>query len=304
MNLKNLTDLELHNSLKNKACAERAILVDVVSHIHEADRRRLYIKFNHPSLFDYLVKEMNYHGGSAQRRIDAARLLGDVPEIREDIASGALNLMQLSAVSQGFKQKMREGGSKAADLSAQKRELVSLVKGQSLADAQRTIAQTLDIEIKAHEKRVCQKDGSMRVEFTLTADQVKKLQKAKDFLSHSNPHATIADILELGLNEIIQKRDPTLKGMHLKNISTTTVEVNGILPNVRHPISAYTKRIVFERNMGCQWRDGEKICGSTFQSQIDHIIPVRAGGGNEPNNLQVLCSRHNKIKYEREIGRH
>lgn len=318
MNLKNLTDLELHNSLKNKASAERAILVDVVSHIHEADRRRLYMQYNYPNLFEYLVKEMNFHGGSAQRRIDAARLLGDVPEIRSDIASGALNLMQLSAVSQGIKQKVREGGSIRGDIIQQKRELVALVKGQSLSEAQKTIAQTLDIEIKMHEKKSCQKDGSMRVELTLTAEQVMKMNKAKDLLSHTHPHATVADLLDIGLSEIIKKKDPTLKGVRSgsgqakvkgdatkdassQNISTTTVEVTtGNLevidsekalaktPSVRKPIPAQTKRMVFQKHQGCQWSERGRKCGSTFQSQIDHIVPVRAGGGNDLSNLQIL----------------
>lgn len=322
MNLKSLTDSELHNSLKNKAAGERAILVDVVSHIHEADRRRLYIQYNYPSLFEYLVGEMKYQGGSAQRRIDAARLLGAVPSIRHDIESGALGLMQLSVVSQGIKQKIKEGGP-ISNLIENKRELLELVKGQSLPEAQKAIARKLDIEIKSQEKKVVQKDGSVRVEMTLTPEQAEKFRKVRDLISHTHPGATIADVFAIGLDELIKRKDHTLKGNRVKsfakskavrrkvneaaasaqNISTTTVEVSAqSRPYERKTIPANVKRLVFQKFQQCQWSDRGKICGSTFQSQIDHIVPVRSGGRNEPENLQVLCSRYNKIKYEKEIG--
>ena len=45
-------------------------------------------------------------------------------------------------------------------------------------------------------------------------------------------------------------------------------------------------------------RDGNKcrICGSTHNLEIDHIIPISKGGKSEPNNLQTLCRRCNKFK--------
>ena len=36
-----------------------------------------------------------------------------------------------------------------------------------------------------------------------------------------------------------------------------------------------------------------KRCNSTWDLEIDHVIPYARGGGNTPDNLRLLCRRHN-----------
>lgn len=40
------------------------------------------------------------------------------------------------------------------------------------------------------------------------------------------------------------------------------------------------------------------ICGGPLgeQPNVDHIVPLRDGGGNEPGNLQATCPRCNQLK--------
>ncbi len=56
-------------------------------------------------------------------------------------------------------------------------------------------------------------------------------------------------------------------------------------------ISDAVKQEVMERDEGkC------RQCGTTENLEFDHIIPVSKGGASRPENLQLLCRRHNRQK--------
>lgn len=92
MSLKKITDQNLHTNLKSLVVGEREMPSEILIHIVEVQRRKLYLTFGYGSLFDYLTKNIGYSNGSAQRRIDAARLSFDAPEVIKKLESGELNL--------------------------------------------------------------------------------------------------------------------------------------------------------------------------------------------------------------------
>ncbi len=53
----------------------------------------------------------------------------------------------------------------------------------------------------------------------------------------------------------------------------------------------------------CQWKlhDGG-ICGSSVRVQLDHVHPVALGGSSTPDNLRLLCERHNQLAARRVFG--
>jgi 5-methylcytosine-specific restriction endonuclease McrA len=62
-------------------------------------------------------------------------------------------------------------------------------------------------------------------------------------------------------------------------------------PPRRQPISREVRLAVFERDGG---RCVE--CGSNFDIQYDHVIPLALGGANTVQNLQILCAPCNQSK--------
>ena len=59
----------------------------------------------------------------------------------------------------------------------------------------------------------------------------------------------------------------------------------------REPIPREMRRAIFER-------DGGKCaqCGSNFDLQYDHVLPVALGGATTIDNLQLLCGDCNREK--------
>ena len=59
----------------------------------------------------------------------------------------------------------------------------------------------------------------------------------------------------------------------------------------RRAIPREVRQIVFERDGGCCAE-----CGSAFDLQYDHVIPVALGGAATAANLQLLCGECNRRK--------
>ncbi|MBU8921119.1 MAG: HNH endonuclease, partial [Bacteroidales bacterium] len=62
---------------------------------------------------------------------------------------------------------------------------------------------------------------------------------------------------------------------------------------------------VFKRDGGkCAFTGpGGQRCGSKWNIQVDHITPFALGGSNLPENLQLLCRRHNQHKAVKDFGK-
>lgn len=284
MDLKCLSDEALDQSLMSFVKEEKAALKVILLHIAEVDRRRLYLKMAYSSLRDYLTQRMGYDGGSAQRRLDAARLSHEVPSVIESIDRGEINLSQVT-----FLQKtLRVVGQQRPDQKTSKEVKASLVdemKNKSVRETQVAVSQILNVEIKESPKVRHQANESVRFEVTLSKEQWQKLQEMRELLSTARPGGQWDQVLEYVAEKVIQQKS--------KGIST----------NITAEASFYSlKKQVHQRDQCCQYKNLKtgKICGSKWNLEVDHIQPLWAEGPNTLNNLRVLCSNHNKELYRQQ----
>ncbi len=266
-----LNNRELDQKIKSLARAENKLLAIVIEHIKEADRRKLYLDFNYANLYDYLVKECGYPGGSAQRRIDAARLLAIEPKLKAKIESGEINLSQTTLLQKAFREKDQR-----VTLEA-KRSLIAKICDKTVNESQVIIAKELDLKIKTTTKETYQKDGSVRLEFTFTKEQYESLQKAKDLASNATQTNDLPTLIKYLSDRFIKQKEG----------STATVAV---------------KKQVLQRDQCCQHKDPhtQRLCGSRWNLHIDHIKPKWAGGTDDIENLRVLCQKHNLERYREQ----
>jgi hypothetical protein len=196
--------------LKLLVASERKITAEIIEHIQEIDQKKIYAQMGYPTLFAFLTEYIGYAAASAQRRIEAARLLTAVPEVKEDIKSGNLNLSQVAMVSQMIRQKQKEKPEVKIG-SDDKKTLLFSIKNQNFESSQKIISQTLDLDIKQFDKKVIQKDESVRLEITFSKEQMKVFNRVKELLSHINPSASTAEIIEYLANDYLNRKDPMKK---------------------------------------------------------------------------------------------
>ncbi|HWU44888.1 MAG TPA: HNH endonuclease signature motif containing protein [Bdellovibrio sp.] len=335
--LKKLKNWELESQLKNLVAKERRLLHIILEHIKEVDIRKLYVERAYSSLFEYLVKELGYSGSAAMRRIDAAKLLREIPSVSEKIQEGSLNLSQIGELSRAVKEKEKSCGEKIS--SAQKVELVHAIVGKSIAETQKELCLALDIDLKEPEKKLVQKDDSVHLTITLSKELHDKLMKCKDLASHAllqqQSDVSMNALFEFLADEYLDKTEPIenkitdSKFTNSKNTGSRNgekVQVTSALAlscgenfdqnsgrtntksKILKTLTPKTRQEIFRRDRCCQYVDKNtgRRCESTFLLQVDHKIPRWVtrwtAADHSTMNLQLLCGEHNKMKYRREAG--
>lgn len=109
MNLRHLTDRVLLEKIDLLVQSERELLSEILHHLREVDRRKLFSSLRYSSLHDYAIRHLRYSADQADRRVKAMRLLRDLPEIEEAIDSGKLTLTHLGLLQSAFKGSSRTG---------------------------------------------------------------------------------------------------------------------------------------------------------------------------------------------------
>lgn len=297
-NLSVLTDSELEAGLQSLIGAETETLYGVLLHIREVDSRRLYLRRAKSNLFEYLVRVCRYSSPAAHRRIDAARLSVEIPEILPKIREGRLNLFQIGVLQRGVRQKEKE----EVVTRTKKVEILAKLEACSFREVESIVAKELGLKVIARTSSRSQADESVRLSVTLCGRAWKKLEECRDLLSHSIPNGDWAQILEkLGTFYLAKKKR--------ERAAASESEVPPRQPRPRRarasrkppheaPIPPNLRAFILARDRCCQWRDPHtnELCGSTFQLEIDHILMRSQGGTNDPANLRVLCGGHNRLE--------
>lgn len=327
-----ISDSELLEKVSSFVQCERRMTAEIIETIKEVDRRRLYLNLGFPSLFEYMTKHLGYSPGSAQRRIDSARMLRDVPELKEHLQSGELNLTQVSTLARAVRQKQKI----TTVTASEKKKILVAIQSLDISKTEKTIAQMLDVPIQTAERKSTQQDESVRVELTFSKEQFLLLGEVRSLMSHVNPAASITDIFEYLAQRFIKQKTGVQRSQARSAPNTTipqgVTQIEETTSTARMAVDQASKKMdqhshlkprtrlsansaanpryiplpirkqLLQKQSCCQWKTNGRICGSQFQLQIDHIQPVWADGTSAPHNLQLLCGIHNRQKYRDETG--
>jgi 5-methylcytosine-specific restriction endonuclease McrA len=123
---------------------------------------------------------------------------------------------------------------------------------------------------------------------TFSKEDWDAIENVKELISHSVPSGELSEVLAYCVRFTKAKKDPA-------------TSVREVKPRQSQGVSRAARRFIFRRDKSCRHlhADGRR-CESRYHLQVDHIVSRWAGGGNQLENLQLLCGVHNRGKYERE----
>ncbi len=257
MDLTYLTDKQLSNDIVNLASREREIIEEILWHLQEIDKRKLYSDFKCGSLYEYCVKVLKYSEGEASRRVRACRLLSEIPELSDEIKTGSLNLTKLNIAKSFFDE------NKISNLET-KKEILTKLKNKSTRQSEQILW-----ELKNGE-------APRKVQVTILEETLEELNKLKVLKAHSCKN--LDSLLQKMSKDILLVWDPSI-------VKKNKV----ILSSNKRYIPRNLKAELWKKYQGkCS------ICSSHFALQIDHIKPFSIGGETSIDNLRLLCRNCNQ----------
>jgi hypothetical protein len=290
-NLSKLSDQDLIVATDSAVGREREVLINVLEHLREMDRRRLYSSLGYSSLWEYAVKRLRYSEDQAWRRISAMRMLGEIPELEEKIESGVLTLTNLGLAQSLFRSEAKSNKPLALE---EKKAWLEQLENKSKREAEQVLLQNSHQPTRPDKVKAISGDQSV-VQFTAHQDLLDKMERLKGLLAHSHPDLSLADLInklcDMGLEKLDPARSPKRK--------PKPAPARGTSPKLRRrvAISRSVRREVFKRSESKCTK-----CGARHALQIEHIRPVAWKGTNELKNLTLLCRSCNQRSAIEKFG--
>ncbi len=336
--LQGISDDELEASLSGLLGAGARVEARIVAHLAEVEGRRLHLLAGYSSLYDYCRKRLRLSDYEAFIRIAAARVARKYPVVFEMLERRQLHLTAIcevreflnaenhrelfEAVSGKTKLQIREILAQRfpeADVPASLKKLPAL---EPLSPGRYRLQLTLSAEQK--EKLELARDllshangsGDLAIVVERALDELLlRLEKRRFGRAPSRPPQAGANLAgetlagETPVDETLANEAPadeTLAGQALARKVPEPPGANaGKDERRRRHIAHETRRELVARDgVRCAFVGSNgRRCEARAFLQLHHRRAWARGGGDTADNLELLCSSHNRLMAERDFGR-
>jgi hypothetical protein len=320
--LKALSDNELLRSVVALVGSERQVLARIVAHLVEVEDRRLHLRLGFSSMFDYCLRRLALSEGEAFRRVTAARLARRFPAIFALLAEGDLHLSALCLLRDHLTQDNHRELFEAASRKT-KKQVEELLAARFPRPDAGSFIRKLPAPLSVRQVTVAppqlpappsspapptppartlvepRSEGRYRLQVDAGVELKRKLELARDLMSHSNPSGDLAAVLEKGLDLLIEKlsRERFAQTSRARTQTEPRTDRRRFANDVR-------RRVVERDGLQCSYvsPEGER-CTSRRFLQFHHEHAWARGGPSTPENARLLCASHNQLLAERDFGR-
>src|SRR6187399_2682127 len=282
---------------------------EVIAHLMEIDRRRLYLGEACSSLFAYCRERLGYSEDGALKRMRVARLALEVPAALDELRNGTIHLTGLFVLSRYVTPENADellGEARGKSRSELEHLLARLFPRPDVAERIAPIAGlgangvvtgpgASGVEFRGRTEPLSA--SRYRVEFTASSEFRDKLDRARELLSHSLPSGDLAVLLERALDELIAREVRRREGAGVRR------KQRELKAGSRH-VPVEVARAVWERDGGrCAFVDAEgRRCSERRFLTLEHRIPFAWGGPPTVENLCLHCASHNAYTAREAFG--
>jgi hypothetical protein len=326
--LKSVSDEKLLADLSTLVSEQQRRDAELIAHIAEVNRRRLFLDLGYSSMFAYCTKKLHLSDSAAYRRITVGRLALTFPCVLDAIAEGRVHVTGVSLLAPIVKADNVER-LLAAATHRNKREIERIVateapkpdvpttvrkvpavtvlpQGDLLPERVDAVAQA-SAPAATSAKAASQAApaflmplASDRYSIKVTVSQAThdKLRRAQALLRHAVPSGDVAEVLDRALDALIEKVEKRKNGA-----ADRPRESEPPAQGSRH-IPSHVKREVVRRDQHrCAYiaADGTR-CSETSWLEFDHIVPVACGGQSTVDNVRQCCRAHNLHRARKQFG--
>ncbi len=337
--LRSISDHQLLSNTDSILVQDRKLTLKLLVHLHEIERRKLYLTLGYSSMFDYCRTRLRLSEGAAMRRITTARCLARFPQLCGLLETGEVNLMSVALVSRVMKPentdsviaRIRGKSKRAVEAIVAEYEPRTLIPPDRvtpvmipLAAASSRITATgggeksSSVDCKDDEAQhtiggqgepsTAPSDTAANLErrhvvqFIAREEFMAKVERARALVSHQIPGATFEQLFELALDELIERRDPEARQKRRER-RPSAAKTSDVTNGKRYVHAAVRDDVFVRDGFRCTFvgADGRR-CTANVCLQVDHIRPVARGGASTRENLRILCAGHNRLEAERLMG--
>lgn len=329
-----LSDKELLVSLASLNSNEVKVIGNVLLHLIEVGKRKLYASCGYPSLFTYCVEVLKYCDGTAGRRVAAARCIEKFPKLLKLFLERQLTLNTIALISKILtpeneekiialvsnkrqaeveslvatylpEKSIREGVKALPSLSLKTSSIENGIQPSSLIKEADSISKEENQHLKpveANNEINCVQ--SFEVKLKARDSAVHKLHRVQEL---RGKHESLGELFELLLDEYLEKHSPEAREQRREQrkkqeLKEQTHSNEG--ERSRYIPQRVRDKLYHEYSGQCAYTapDGTR-CTCRKSLQVDHIYPFGAGGTNNMENLRLLCPTHNRFMAESFYGR-
>jgi hypothetical protein len=316
MKQKVLTDSELLFKTEYAAKTEKYATLEVLRYLVQVDKRRAYATRECSTLYAYVLTVLGYSEKESNERVNAVRLMRNIPDAESKIANGQLSMTTAARVQQ-FLNVEKKVGNEFSDAEAS--FLVETCSGQSKRNLEKTLLGQSSAEaVVIQKERITEVSVEYtELKFLIPESTFQKLAEVKNLIGNES----LKDIFDLALESLLEQTkkrkgmtapkstSPGTPGLKKdsKPVSTAETRVEPTKPGKTNSrfIPIDIKRVICQRSGNqCEFIDlkTQKRCTSRYKLELDHYpIPFARGGSNETSNLRHACRQHN-LRHAMDAG--